>query len=372
MAIPFLDLAASQVELRPALEAAWRRVVARNNLILGPEVEAFEGEFAVYCGVNHCVGVGNGLDALTLVLRAHDIGADHEVIVPANTFIATWLAVSSVGATPVPVEPDAVTCNIDPVGIEAAITPRTRAIMPVHLYGQTADMDPIMEIAGRHGLKVIEDAAQAHGARYKGRRAGSLGHAAAFSFYPTKNLGALGDGGAVMTNNRHIAERVRHLRNYGSLEKDRHEMLGVNSRLDEVQAAILREKLRVLDEWNARRNQAAARYAEELHRCGITLPVVPMWTDSAWHLYVIRTAWRDKVKAALDAQGIGTRIHYPFPPHLQKAYRDLGFGPGSFPRAEALSQEVLSLPLWPQIEPGQQAAVAHALRGALEGLPHAE
>lgn len=359
-------------ELRPALEAAWHRVVDSGTHILGREVEAFESEFAAYCGVDHCVGVGTGLDALVLILRALDIGPEHEVIVPANTFIATWLAVSCVGATPVPVEPDLDTYNLDPKGIEKAVTPRTRAIMPVHLYGQTADMDRIMEIAVRHGLEVVEDAAQAHGARYKGRRAGGLGDAAGFSFYPTKNLGALGDGGAVVTNRREIADRVRYLRNYGSREKYRHEVLGVNSRLDELHAAFLREKLRVLDAWNERRKQAAARYREHLGDMSIGLPTVPAWADPVWHLFVIRTAEREAVQARLAAEGVGTGIHYPVPAHLQEAYRSLGLGLGAFPRAEALSREVLSLPLWPQIAPSQQATVAMALGRAIEGLRHAE
>lgn len=365
MGVPLVDLAAIHAELRPAMDAASRRVIESGSLILGPEVEQFEAEFAAYCGALHCVGVGNGLDALALILRAMDIGPGHEVIVPANTFIATWLAVSRVGATPVPVDPDAQTCNLDPARIEEAVTPRTRAIMPVHLYGQTADMDSITELAARRGLKVIEDAAQAHGARYKGRRAGSLGDAAGFSFYPTKNLGALGDGGAVVTSDREVAERVRCLRNYGAREKYRHEALGVNSRLDELQAAFLRAKLRVLDDWNDRRRRAAARYAERLADAGVVLPAVPAWAEPVWHLFVIRIADRDRVRAALEAEGIDTGIHYPVPPHLQEAYQGLRHRAGSFPRAEALGREVLSLPLWPQITPVQQATVTTALERAM-------
>jgi dTDP-4-amino-4,6-dideoxygalactose transaminase len=365
MHIPFLDFGAMHAELRPVLDQAYNRVVDSNSLILGHEVKQFEVEFAAYCDAQHCAGVGNGLDALVLILRALDIGPGHEVIVPANTYIATWLAVSCVGATPVAVEPDVNTYNLDPARIEAALTPRTRAIMAVHLYGQTADMDAIKAIAVRHQLKVIEDAAQAHGARYKGRPAGTLGDAAGFSFYPSKNLGALGDGGAVVTNDREIADRVRVLRNYGSQVKYQHIALGVNSRLDELQAAMLREKLRVLDDWNERRKHAAARYREALCDCGVTLPCVPAWADPVWHLFVIRTCHRGALQAELKARGIDTLIHYPVPPHLQKVYASLGYGPGSFPISELIHDEVLSLPLWPQISPTHQVAVASALRGSM-------
>ena len=263
--IPFLDLRASYLELKTALDSAFQRVMASGWYILGEELKAFEAEFAEYCNVKYCVGVGNGLDALHLILRAMDIGQGDEVIVPSNTFIATWLAVSYAGATPVPVEPDEATYNIDPSKIEAAITEKTKAIMPVHLYGQPADMDPILKIAARHHLKVIEDAAQAHGARYKGKRTGSLGDAAGFSFYPGKNLGAFGDGGAVTTNDSTLAERVRRLSNYGSQVKYAHDVKGFNSRLDELQAALLRVKLRHLDAWNGRRRQIAAQYLRKLN-----------------------------------------------------------------------------------------------------------
>jgi dTDP-4-amino-4,6-dideoxygalactose transaminase len=371
MEIPFLDFASMHAELRPALEGACRRVIDSGSLILGHEVERFEAEFAAYCEAEHCVGVGNGLDALELVLRAFEVGAGHEVIVPANTYIATWLAVSNVGARPVPVEPDPKTYNLDPARVEAAITPRTRAIIPVHLYGQPADLDPILDIARRREIKIVEDAAQAHGARYKGRRVGSLGHAAGFSFYPTKNLGALGDAGAIVTNDAEIADRARLLRNYGSRVKYRHEIVGMNSRLDEMQAAILREKLRFLDGWNTQRQRAAARYISELDDAGVVLPFVPEWADPVWHLFVVRVPDRDAVQTAMKAEGVETMVHYPVPPHLQGAYRGLGYAAGSLPVSEALHREVLSLPFWPQISGRQQSAVARALRLALTRNPDA-
>jgi dTDP-4-amino-4,6-dideoxygalactose transaminase len=347
--IPFLDFGAMHAELRPRLDAAYARVVDSNWLILGKELEAFEHEFADYCGVKHCIGVANGLDALFITLKAMGIGAGDEVIVPTNTYIATWLAVSYASATPVPVEPDIRTYNIDPEQIEVAITPRTKAIMPVHLYGQPADMDPINEIAKRHDLRVIEDAAQAHGARYKGRRTGSLGDAAGFSFYPGKNLGALGDGGAVTTNDDALAEQLRVLRNYGSRMKYHNEIKGFNSRLDELQAAFLREKLSVLDDWNGRRRNIAACYQQELEGCGLTLPYVPDWADPVWHLYVIRSTCRDKLQQHLTDKGISSMIHYPIPPHLQPAYAEMGLSAGTLPIAENIHDTVLSLPMFPQL-----------------------
>lgn len=314
---------------------------------MGPELEAFETEFSEYSDVKHCIGVGNGLDALHLLLRAYDIGPGDEVIVPSNTFIATWLAVSQCGAIPVPVEPDISTYNIDPELISSAITSRTRAIIPVHLYGQPADMDPINEIAARHGLVVIEDAAQAQGACYKGRRVGSLGHAAGTSFYPGKNLGALGDGGAVLTNDDAIADKVRQLRNYGSKVKYIHDHAGYNSRLDEMQAAFLRVKLAVLDEWNAKRREVAKRYSKSLEYHNVILPHVPEYAEPVWHLYVIRSKKRDALKIHMERHGISTVIHYPIPPHRQKCYR--GFSHQSFPIAERLAGEVLSLPMSPSV-----------------------
>lgn len=348
MNIPFLDIASQNREVADDLDAAWRRVVSSGQYIRGQEVEAFEAEFAAYCGAPHCVGVGNGLDALSLILLAYEIGPGDEVIVPSHTFIATWLAVSRTGATPVPVEPDTATFNIDPELIEQAVTARTRAIMPVHLYGQPADMDAIAEIARRHGLKVIEDAAQAHGARYKGIRCGGIGDAAGFSFYPAKNLGALGDGGAVVTGDAGLAARVRRIANYGSEKKHEYLEQGANSRLDELQAAFLRVKLKRLDQWNARRREIAGLYGELLAGIdGLFPPLVPDWAEPVWHLYVIRFSQRDRLARNLDAAGIGTHIHYPAPPHLSGAYTQFSSGRSRLARSEALSRDVLSLPMSP-------------------------
>lgn len=343
--IPFLDLAALNAEVGAELDAAMLRVRREGRYILGPETEMLEQEFASYCGVRHCVGVGNGLDALHLALRAADIGPGDEVIVPSHTFIATWLAVSACGATVVPVEPDERTFNIDANAIASAVTPRTRAVIPVHLYGHPADMDAINSLAARHRLFVLEDAAQAHGARYRGRRTGGLGHAAAFSFYPIKNMGALGDGGAVVTDDDQLAQRVRALRNYGSGERYLHPMQGYNSRLDEVQAACLRIKLGKLDAWNDRRREQARQYQSLLATCGLALPQSADWAEPVWHQFVIRSRHRDTLRMKLLDAGVETLIHYPRPPHLQGAYAGLGFGPGAFPLAESLAAEVLSLPI---------------------------
>ena len=360
--IPFLDLRAPYEELREELDAAYRRVMESGWYILGAEVAAFEREFAEYLGVKHCIGVGNGLDALVLALRAKGIGPGDEVIVPSNTYIATWLAANQVGATPVPVEPDERTFNIDPDRIEEKITEKTRAIIPVHLYGQPADMDPINAIAEKHGLFVLEDAAQAHGALYKGKRTGGLGHAAGFSFYPGKNLGALGDGGAVTTNDDALADKLRVLRNYGSRVKYVNEVRGFNSRLDEMQAAILRVKLGRLDEWNARRAGLARRYSENLAGIGLGLPHVPEWAEPVWHLYVVRTGVRDEMQRVLKESGVETLIHYPIPPHLQQAYADHGFSADDLPIARQLAAEVLSLPMGPHLASHAQDQVIRALR----------
>jgi dTDP-4-amino-4,6-dideoxygalactose transaminase len=360
--IPFLDLKATYLELKEELDAAYSRVAASGWYVLGSEVQAFEEEFAAYCGVKHCIGVGNGLDALHLILRALGVGPGDEVIVPANTYIATWLAVSLTGAAPVPVEPAEKTYNIDPSRIEGAITEKTKALMPVHLYGQPADMDVMRMIAAKYRLKVIEDAAQAHGARYKGRRVGGLGDAGGFSFYPGKNLGAFGDGGAVTTDDDAIAEKVRIFRNYGSRQKYRHEEQGLNSRLDELQAAFLRVRLRVLDEWNDRRKRLALHYLENLWGVkGLTLPDVPTWADPVWHLFVVRTRRRDELQEYLAQAGIETLIHYPVPPHLQKAYHHQGFKRGDFALAERIAGELLSLPMGPHLRQEQMENILNTI-----------
>lgn len=362
MNIPFLDLKATNLEYAAELEGAFRRVMDSGWYILGKEVESFEAEFAAYCNAQHAIGVANGLDAIFLILKGYSIGAGDEVIVPSNTYIATWLAASHCGATPVPVEPELSTYNIDPAKIEAAITPRTKAIIAVHLYGQPADMDAINEIAARHNLKVIEDAAQAHGALYKNRKVGTLGHAAAFSFYPGKNLGAIGDGGAVTTDDSELAEAIRMYRNYGSRKKYHNEVSGFNSRLDELQAAFLRVKLKGLDEGNARRAKIAEAYSTKLKdHTEIVLPVVPAWADPVWHLYVIRSKERDALAERLSAQGVNTVIHYPVPPHLQPAYAELNYLPGALPTAELIHREVLSLPMGPTMTLSEVDAVCDAI-----------
>ncbi|MDR3368605.1 DegT/DnrJ/EryC1/StrS family aminotransferase [Rhodoferax sp.] len=347
--IPFLDLKTPYIELKQEIDEAISGIVNSGWFIGGPEVDQFEGEYAIYCGANHAVGVANGLDALHLALRAMDVGPGDEVIVPSNTYIATWLAVSQCGAIPVPVEPDARTYNIDPTRIEAAITPRTKVLLPVHLYGQPADMDPILAIARKHGLKVLEDGAQAHGARYKGQRLGAHGDIVAWSFYPGKNLGAMGDGGAITTNDAQLADRVRVLRNYGSRVKYVNEVQGYNSRLDPLQAAILRVKLAHLDEWNTRRRAIAARYQRGLTNCGLTLPYVPDWAEPAWHLFVVQHPERDALLKHLAEVGIGALIHYPIPPHLQQAYANAGYESGQFPLAEQMANRCLSLPMGPHL-----------------------
>lgn len=361
MNVPFLDLQAGYSEIKEDIDVAVARVLDSGWYLLGQELEAFEQEFAVFTGTRYCIGVANGLDALHLSLLALGIGPSDEVIVPSNTYIATWLAVSQCGAIPIPVEPDPSTYNIDPARIEAAITPRTRAILPVHLYGQPADMDPINEIAQRHGLRVLEDAAQAHGARYKGRRTGGLGHAAAWSFYPGKNLGAFGDAGAVTTDDPAIAERIRVLRNYGSRVKYVNEIQGYNSRLDEIQAAILRVKLRHMDTWNARRAEIAATYEAAFSECMLSLPITPNEMEPVWHLYVVRHPKRDALQRDLQARGIQTLIHYPIPPHRQQAYANLVWPVGSFPVAESMADSVLSLPIGSHLSTAQQGKVIEAI-----------
>ncbi len=347
MNIAFLDLKAAYLELKDELDSAYQRVMNSGWYILGEEVESFEEQFGAYCGTAHCIGVSNGLDALRLVLEAYGVGPGDEVIVPSNTYIATWLAISQVGAKPVPVEPDIETYNIDPSLIESAITVKTKVIIPVHLYGQPADMQPIMRIAENYGLKVVEDAAQAHGALYDNSRAGALGHAAAFSFYPGKNLGAFGDGGAITTNDGELAERVRLLRNYGSRVKYENEIKGMNCRLDPLQAGFLAVKLKRLDEWNARRTQIAETYLRELSGTeNLVLPNCIARANSVWHLFTIRHPQRDKVRVDLENHGIQTVIHYPIPPHYSLAYKD-DFSLTRLPKAKEISETTLSLPSGP-------------------------
>jgi dTDP-4-amino-4,6-dideoxygalactose transaminase len=360
ISVPFLDLKAPYLELQPQLDEAYHRVMRSGWYLLGEELSLFESEFAAYCKTDHCIGVGNGLEALELILRGYGIGPGDEVIVPSNTYIATWLAVTQVGATPVPVEPILATYNMDPERVEAAITPKTKAIMVVHLYGQVVEMAPILGVAQAHNLKVIEDCAQAQGALYRGLPAGRLGHASGFSFYPGKNLGAFGDAGAVTTSDAELATRIRALRNYGSHQKYVNDVIGYNSRLDELQAAALRVKLSVLDTWNARRKTIAARYLEALADISdITLPYVPADMDPVWHLFVIRHPHRDALQAKLQSAGVQTLIHYPIPPHRQKAYPE--FSSLSLPLSEKIHAEVLSLPIGPHLLDAQVDHVISAL-----------
>ena len=362
MKIPFLDLKAPYQELRAELDAAYWRVMESGWFILGEEVEAFEREFAAYCGVSHCVGVGSGTEALHLALRACRIGLGDEVITVSHTFIATALAISWTGATPVFVDIDPMTYTIDPGQAAQAITPRTKAIMPVHLYGQCADMAPLLTLAQEYNLWVIEDACQAHGATYKGLKAGSMGHLGCFSFYPSKNLGACGDGGAVTTNDKELAQRLRLLRNYGQTRKYHHESMGYNSRLDELQAAILRVGLRHLDKWNERRRQVAALYNELLANAPVNVPVEVAGNKHVYHLYVILASERDALQAHLQRQGVQTLIHYPIPIHLQLAYRDLEHRVGRLPVTEQVAPKVLSLPMYPFLEDREVQFVADAIQ----------
>lgn len=363
--IPFLDVRGAYLELKSEIDDAVHRVLESGNYILGPEVEAFESDWAAFCEARYAVGVGNGLDALTLALRALEIGPGDEVIVPSNTFIATWLAVSAVGAVPVPVEPDARTYNIDPNRIAEAITPRTRAIIPVHLYGQPAELDSVLAVAKEFNLRVIEDAAQAQGARYQGRRIGGHGDVVCWSFFPGKNLGAVGDAGAITTDSAELADRVRLLRNYGSRVKYANEVMGVNSRLDPLQAAILGVKLRHLDEWNSRRRTVAALYSEALADTDLVLPQVADGVEPVWHLYVIRTGNRDRLQQELQDAGITTLIHYPTPPHRQPAYADSPAASLSLPFTTTMANEILSLPVGPQLSVDDAKRVSAAVKGAL-------
>lgn len=359
--IPFVDLAAQYAAIGSEVDESIRRVLGRTDFILGHDVGLFEEEFSSYCEAKFGVGVDSGTSALELALRAFDIGEGDEVITVANSFIATALAISYTGARPVLVDVDPHTYTMDASLLEAAITPRTRAILPVHLYGQPADMDPILEVARRHGLVVIEDACQAHGAYYKGKRVGSLGHAAAFSFYPGKNLGAYGDGGMVVSSDEKVADSIRVLRNYGQREKYTHLVKGFNRRLDTLQAAVLRVKLKYLDGWNQARRQHASRYNGLLANSPASLPVEASFAQSVYHLYVIRVQDRDTVASHLREQGVATGIHYPIPIHLQPAYADLGYRAGDFPVTERLSRRILSLPMYAELTPEQLQLVVEAL-----------
>lgn len=357
-----MDLQAIHAEIQRELAIAFKRVVASGKHILGPETESFENEFAAYCGTKYCVSVNSGLDALLLILRAYGIGSGDEVIVPSHTFIATWLAVSMSGATPVPVEPSVSTYNIDADIIKKRISRKTKAIMGVHLYGLPLDADPIRKLAKQHGLKFIEDAAQSHGAVYKGIKTGGLGNAAGFSFYPTKNLGALGDGGAILTNERQLAGKVRLLRNYGSKIKYYNVTKGFNSRLDEIQAAFLRVKLKRLDAWNKRRRRISSIYLAGLKGIPeLILPEVPSWADHAWHLFVIRHPRRDLLIRYLAGKGIGALIHYPVPPHRSGAYRK-DYGKIRLPIAEALCRTALSLPMGPHLNASTADRIIQAIK----------
>ncbi|WP_047150862.1 DegT/DnrJ/EryC1/StrS family aminotransferase [Aneurinibacillus tyrosinisolvens] len=349
MNIQFLDLKTTYLEYKEEFDSAYQRVMNSGWYILGEEVERFEEEFARYCGTKYCIGIGNGLEALYLVLKAWDIGENDEVIVPANTFIATWLAVTATGAKPIPIEPNKQTFNIDPEKIEEKITPKTKAIIPVHLYGQTADMSKITDIANKYNLYILEDAAQAQGAYYYEKKAGNLGDAAAFSFYPGKNLGAFGDAGAVTTNDFELMEKLRKLRSYGSQIKYIHEFKGTNSRLDELQAAFLRVKLSKLDSWNKRRQEIAEKYIHALKDTKYMGPIIPENFIPSWHLFVIKTKNREYVQKKLQEFGVSTLVHYPVPPHLAQAYEDLNYDSGAYPITEELSREILSLPMGPHL-----------------------
>ncbi|MVX65093.1 aminotransferase class I/II-fold pyridoxal phosphate-dependent enzyme [Clostridium chromiireducens] len=346
MKIPFLNFNPMHTEIRKEMVDSFSNTYDSNWFILGQNVEAFELEFSKYCGTDYCISCGNGLDALSIILKGYDIGEGNEVIVPSNTYIATALAVSYVGAKVVFVEPDINTFNIDINKIEAAITSKTKAIIAVHLYGRPAETDKIKSLCKKYNLKLIEDAAQAHGAIYNEKKTGNLGDAAGFSFYPGKNLGALGDGGAIVTNDFALAEKVRAIRNYGSKIKYYNEYKGVNSRLDEIQAAFLSVKLKHLDKWNADRQKSAKLYLEKINNTKIILPNITSINKTVWHIFPIRTEYRNDLLKYLKDNEIETLIHYPIPIHLQKAYKDLGYGVGDFPIAETISKTVLSLPIW--------------------------
>ena len=369
--LPLVDLRAQHAAIAAEVEAAVQGVMANTDFILGADVAAFEEEYAAYCEADHCVAVDSGMSALELGMRAMGIGPGDEVITPAGSFIASSSAISFTGATPVWVDVDPRTYNIDPAVIEAAITPRTKAIMVVHLYGQPAEMDRVLEIAARHHLPVIEDACQSHGARHRGRRTGSLGAFAAFSFYPSKNLGAYGDAGALTTNDPALAETVRMMRNYGQRSKYDHVYLAWNRRMDTMQAAVLRVKLRHLDAWNESRRRIASMYGELLAASGAVLPYASPDTEHVYHLYVVQVDDRERVMAEMAQRGVATGIHYPVPIHLQEAYRERGVEAGAFPVTEAAAQRVLSLPMYPELPEDGVRRVADALGEVLSASARA-
>ena len=365
--VPFVDLGIQYQAIAAEINHAISKVIQEADFILGREVRLFEEEFAAFCDVPYAVGVDSGTSALELALRAFDIGSGDEVITAANSFIASALGVSHAGAKPVLVDVDPYTYTLDVTAIERAITRRTKAILPVHLYGHPAHMDPIQQLADKHGVMVIEYACQAHGARYKGKRVGSLSHAAAFSFYPGKNLGAYGDGGMVVTNDKKVANRLEMLRNYGQKEKYKHLFRGYNRRLDTMQAAILRVKLRYLEKWNAARRWNASLYQKHLEGSGVVVPGEAGGAESVWHLYVIRTEQRDQLKDHLVSKGINASIHYPVPIHLLEAHADLNYKVGDFPWSESVAHEVISLPMYPEMTVQQIETVSAAVRQALAG-----
>lgn len=366
--IPFLDLKAQYLQMKPEIDAAVLRAIDSTQYVQGPEVAAFEKRFALYCSTEHCLAVNTGTSALHLALLAAGVGAGDEVITVSLTFVATTAAILYAGAKPVFVDVDPETWTINPAAIEAAITPRTRAILPVHLHGLMADMDPIMEIARRHGLVVIEDAAQAHGAEYKGRRAGSIGDLGCFSFYPGKNLGAYGEGGAVVTNKADYAQRISLLRDWGQESKYNHVLRGYNYRMDGIQGAILNVKMNYIEAWTEGRRAAASQYDRLLQKLPCQRPASPADRRHVYHVYAVTLARRGEAQAALQAAGIGTGIHYPIPVHLQKAYADTGHGAGSLPVTEALSKQFLSLPIYAELKPEQVDVVATELKKALPAL----
>jgi dTDP-4-amino-4,6-dideoxygalactose transaminase len=361
MKIPFLNLHATYKELKKDIDEAIQRVLDSGVYILGKEVEAFECEYSAYCHTNYCVGVGNGLDAIYISLKSLDIGPGDEVLVPSNTYIATWLAVSQCGAIPVPIEPDIDTYNINPSLIPNLVTKKTKAIIAVHLYGQPAPLDEILKFAKKFKLKVVEDAAQAHGASYKGQKIGAHSDMVAWSFYPGKNLGAFGDGGAITTNSEELANKAMVIRNYGSEHRYINGVRGLNSRLDPLQAAILRVKLTKLDEWNSRRRHIAQTYNEIFRSAGLCVPKMQDGLNSSWHLYVLRHPKRDEIIEKMNSFSINLLIHYPIPPHLQRAYNFMGYVPGDFPVAEKLSQEVFSLPIGPHLQEEDVHRVANSV-----------